>query len=40
MSDVDGVVNILRYYAGWCDKIAGQVIPSGEDSVQFLLLIF
>jgi aldehyde dehydrogenase (NAD+) len=26
-SDLDGVVNTLRYYAGWADKIEGKTVP-------------
>lgn len=26
--DVEHVVDVLRYYAGWCDKICGQTIPA------------
>src|SRR5262249_51255120 len=25
--DMDGVVNTLRYYAGWADKIEGKTVP-------------
>lgn len=25
--DIDGVVNTLRYYAGWADKIEGRTVP-------------
>lgn len=25
--DIDGVINTLRYYAGWADKIEGKTIP-------------
>ena len=28
--DIMASVNILRYYAGWCDKVHGQTIPAGE----------
>jgi len=26
--DLEGCMNVLRYYAGWCDKICGSTIPS------------
>lgn len=28
--DVKASVEVLRYYAGWCDKIQGATIPAGE----------
>jgi len=31
LGDVEHVVSVLRYYAGWCDKICGQVIPADGD---------
>jgi aldehyde dehydrogenase (NAD+) len=27
LGDMDGVVNCLRYYAGWADKIEGKTVP-------------
>lgn len=27
---------VLRYYAGWCDKIHGSTIPVGESMNEFL----
>src|SRR5207249_7207554 len=27
VGDVRGVVNMLRYYAGWADKIEGRTVP-------------
>jgi len=27
MFDMEGSVDVMRYYAGWCDKITGQTIP-------------
>lgn len=29
--------NIIRYYAGWCDKIHGSTIPVGELLILLLL---
>jgi len=28
VGDVAHVIDVLRYYAGWCDKICGQTIPA------------
>lgn len=28
LEDIDASVGVLRYYAGWCDKIHGETIPS------------
>lgn len=33
--DVPGVVDLLRFYAGFCDKIRGSQIPSGPDKHVF-----
>lgn len=30
LDDIDCVVQVMRYYAGWCDKITGQTIPMGQ----------
>jgi len=30
LEDIEHSVDVLRYYAGWCDKIHGQTIPVGE----------
>src|SRR5260370_324965 len=38
LSDVDGVVNTLRYNAGAADKMQGETIPLGPDVVDFTLL--
>jgi hypothetical protein len=29
LDDIDGVVQVFQYYAGWCDKITGKTIPTG-----------
>ncbi|ELT88784.1 hypothetical protein CAPTEDRAFT_186813, partial [Capitella teleta] len=28
LDDIDGVVQVFQYYAGWCDKITGKTIPT------------
>ncbi|AOA62394.1 Aldehyde dehydrogenase [NAD(P)+] 1 [Komagataella phaffii CBS 7435] len=33
LPDIEGSVSILRYCAGWADKIYGNVIPSGPDKL-------
>ena len=33
--DLPAVVDTLRYYAGWCDKINGQVIPARPDALTY-----
>jgi aldehyde dehydrogenase (NAD+) len=33
--DLPGTIATLRYYAGWADKIHGQVIPTGEPYVTY-----
>ncbi|KAL0121830.1 hypothetical protein PUN28_006946 [Cardiocondyla obscurior] len=33
VEDVQAGVATLRYYAGWCDKILGTTIPTGDTSV-------
>lgn len=30
LSDIEYGVAVLRYYAGWCDKIHGKTIPVGR----------
>ncbi|XP_012226243.1 retinaldehyde dehydrogenase 3 [Linepithema humile] len=35
VEDVQASVATLRYYAGWCDKIQGSTIPTGDTSVTF-----
>jgi len=29
------VIDTVRYYAGWCDKITGQVIPARPDALTY-----
>jgi len=29
VEDIQGSIAVLRYYAGWCDKILGTTIPTG-----------
>lgn len=33
--DMPAVLDTLTYYAGWADKIAGQVIPTREDALTY-----
>jgi aldehyde dehydrogenase (NAD+) len=33
--DMPAVIDTLRYYAGWCDKITGQVIPVRPDALTY-----
>jgi acyl-CoA reductase-like NAD-dependent aldehyde dehydrogenase len=33
--DMPAVIDTLRYYAGWCDKITGQVIPTRPDALTY-----
>ena len=33
--DVYASIYALEYYAGWCDKIHGQVIPAGTGQKHF-----
>jgi aldehyde dehydrogenase (NAD+) len=33
--DLPAVIDTLRYYAGWCDKITGQVIPARPDALTY-----
>src|SRR5271154_5411520 len=35
--DMAAVIDTLRYYAGWCDKITGQVIPARPDALTYTL---
>ena len=30
MGDIQASVGVMRYYAGWCDKIHGATIPAGD----------
>lgn len=34
-NDVPFSANVLRYFAGWCDKDPGQTLPSGEEEFFF-----
>jgi acyl-CoA reductase-like NAD-dependent aldehyde dehydrogenase len=29
-NDMQFVIDVFRYYAGWCDKIAGKTMPIGN----------
>jgi len=33
--DMAAVLDTVRYYAGWCDKITGQVIPARPDALTY-----
>jgi acyl-CoA reductase-like NAD-dependent aldehyde dehydrogenase len=33
--DMAAVIDTVRYYAGWCDKIMGQVIPARPDALTY-----
>jgi len=33
--DMPAVIDTLRYYAGWCDKITGLVVPARPDAVTY-----
>src|ERR1700761_6267496 len=33
--DMPAVVDTLRYYAGWCDKITGLVVPTRPDALTY-----
>jgi len=33
--DMVAVIDTVRYYAGWCDKITGQVIPARPDALTY-----
>src|SRR5260370_8552140 len=33
--DMAAVIDTVRYYAGWCDKITGQVIPTRPNALTY-----
>ena len=33
--DMAAVIDTVRYYAGWCDKVTGQVIPARPDALTY-----
>ncbi|MDR0933483.1 MAG: aldehyde dehydrogenase family protein [Burkholderiaceae bacterium] len=33
--DMPAAIDTMRYYAGWCDKIIGQVIPARPDALTY-----
>jgi aldehyde dehydrogenase (NAD+) len=33
--DMAAVIDTVRYYAGWCDKITGQVVPTRPDALTY-----
>lgn len=36
MGEMSYCAQILRYYAGWCDKIQGHTVPVGKISIKFM----
>ena len=34
--DVASVVGVLRYYAGWADKVHGKIVDTGPDRFNFI----
>lgn len=34
VGDIEAGIACLRYYAGWCDKIQGNTIPTGICIIQ------
>lgn len=38
VADMEHSSDVLKYYAGWCDKICGKTIPvSGKHAIKILL---
>jgi aldehyde dehydrogenase (NAD+) len=35
--DMPAVIDTIRYYAGWCDKITGSVIPARPDALTYTI---
>jgi acyl-CoA reductase-like NAD-dependent aldehyde dehydrogenase len=35
--DMPAVIDTLRYYAGWCDKITGLVVPTRPDALTYTM---
>lgn len=35
--DMPAAIDTMRYYAGWCDKIIGQVIPARPDALTYTI---
>jgi len=35
--DMPAVIDTIRYYAGWCDKITGSVVPTRPDALTYTL---
>jgi acyl-CoA reductase-like NAD-dependent aldehyde dehydrogenase len=35
--DMPAVIDTLRYYAGWCDKIMGRVVPTRPDALTYVV---
>jgi aldehyde dehydrogenase (NAD+) len=36
--DMAAVIDTVRYYAGWCDKITGQVVPARPDALTYTVV--
>lgn len=34
VEDIQGIVELFKYYAGWCDKICGKTIPVGKQVIR------
>lgn len=39
MNDMKMSMDVIRYYAGWADKIHGETIPAGETKLLFCLFV-
>ncbi|MDR1310281.1 MAG: aldehyde dehydrogenase family protein [Burkholderiaceae bacterium] len=35
--DMPAAIDTMRYYAGWCDKIIGQVVPARTDALTYTI---
>lgn len=35
--DINCAIDTFRYYAGWCDKVHGNTIPSGNYFIKFVI---
>jgi aldehyde dehydrogenase (NAD+) len=34
--DVPAAIDCLEYYAGWADKVAGEVVPARRDALTYI----
>ena len=39
VEDIEMSIGVMRYYAGWCDKISGETIPIGKATTAFLSVL-